>query len=695
MTAAPATLSYVLITPARNEAALIEQTLRAVVKQTSPPLRWVVVSDGSTDGTDAIVESYARAHAWIELLRLETGSGRSFARKARAFAAGQERLRGLPYDLIGNLDADVSCDEDHFAFLLERFAESPDLGVAGTPLLEGGVAYDYRFTSIHHVHGACQLFRRQCFEEIGGYPAVEGGGLDWIAVTTARMMGWQTRTFVEKTAIHHRPMGSAMAEPPWKICFRRGEKDYALGFHPLWEIARSAYQMRFRPRVISGAMLLSGYTYASLKGAPRPVSDELVRFNRAEQMLRLRAAARRLLPWRARAADGSETTTASPSESMAALQQWVESHDYKGYEPFDGLASPLRPLTLGNQRLEQVMLQIGRRSPINLRPLLGIKPLDSTKGRGYMAWGYLARFEETGVEGYKEKATRCLEWLIRNKSPLHADYSWGNHFDYASREGRIPKHEPTIVWTALIGQAFLDAYEILGDARYLEVAESICRWILKLPRERTGTGTCLSYLALRQSSIHNSNLLGAAVLARTARHSGNPELVDVARAAIEYSCTRQLPDGAWYYGEDPIYHWIDCFHTGYNLDGLKCYIDSSGDDAFRPQLELGFRYFKKTFFAPGGRPLYYHDRANPIDIQCASQAIETLAKFSDDDPEALSMAANVARWTVRNMQDAGGWFHYRRYAFARARIPMIHWGQASMYRALALLSLKQKRRGLA
>ena len=370
------------------------------------------------------------------------------------------------------------------------------------------------------------------------------------------------------------------------------------------------------------------------------------------------------------------------------LQGWVESHDYKAYEPFDGLSSYLRPLTFGNLFLDRILMQVVRQSPINLRPLFGVRPVESTKGRGYMAWGYLALLEATKKEEFRAKAIACLEWLIENKSPLYPEYSWANHFDFASRAGRYAKHVSIIVWTALIGQAFLDGYEILGDERYLEVAKSICNWIMKLPRERTASGTCLSYMATKRAFIHNSNMLGAAMLARTAKHTQRQELFDVAKAAMEYSCSRQLPSGGWYYGEDPQAHWIDNFHTGYNLDSLKCYLESADDQTFRSQLDLGFQYFKKTFFDASGRPGYYHNRPYPIDIQCASQAIETFANFADHDDEALVMALKVALWTIEHMRDATGYFYYRCYPLMVARIPMLHWGQATMFRALALLRLK-------
>src|SRR5215467_15270349 len=140
------------------------------------------------------------------------------------------------------------------------------------------------------------------------------------------------------------------------------------------------------------------------------------------------------------------------------VQKWVEQHHYKGYEPFDGLCSYLRPLTFRTQLGEQLLQQVGRQSPINLRPILGVKPMESTKGRGYMAWGYLLNFASEGKEGDRVKAEQSLDWLDWNKSKLYAKHSWGNAFDYASRSGRMPKDESTIVWTGLIAQPYLEAF---------------------------------------------------------------------------------------------------------------------------------------------------------------------------------------------------------------------------------------------
>ncbi|OGW37731.1 MAG: glycosyl transferase [Nitrospirae bacterium RBG_13_39_12] len=281
-------ISYVLISPARNEESFIEKTIKSVVCQTILPRRWVIVSDGSTDNTDAVVRDYMTKHEWIDLIRMPEHRDRHFAAKVSCFSAGYERVKGLNFDVIGNLDADVSFEEDYFEFLLDRFNRMPNLGVAGTPFIEGTSHYDYRFTNIEHVSGACQLFRRECFEEIGGYVPIRGGGIDWVAVTTARMKGWKTRTFTEKTCIHHRAIGTGNSSSlvAW---FSRGRKDYFLGGHPLWETFRSLYQMSRGPYILGGMCLLLGYAWGGLTRAERPISKELMEFHRKEQMSRLKS----------------------------------------------------------------------------------------------------------------------------------------------------------------------------------------------------------------------------------------------------------------------------------------------------------------------------------------------------------------------------------------------------------------------
>ena len=288
----PPALRYVLITPARNEEKYIGNTIRSVVSQTARPMRWVIVSDGSTDGTDEIVKAAASEHDWIDFLRMPDHRDRTFAAKANCFNAGFERLKTMDFDIVGNLDADITFDPDYFEFLLERFSELPKLGVAGTPFVEdsdrpGLHTYAHEGANLDHVSGACQLFRRKCFEAVGGYVPIKGGAIDWIAVTTARMKGWHTRTFVEKVSHHHRKIGTADSSP-LQARFHYGRKAYYVGGHPLWEVLRGIFQMRQAPFVLGGLWFIAGYLWAAATRMERPVSQELMIFHRSEQIARLK-----------------------------------------------------------------------------------------------------------------------------------------------------------------------------------------------------------------------------------------------------------------------------------------------------------------------------------------------------------------------------------------------------------------------
>jgi biofilm PGA synthesis N-glycosyltransferase PgaC len=281
-------LKYVLITPARDEAAFIRLTLESVVAQSVLPLKWVIVSDGSTDRTDEIVKEYVGKHNWIEFLRMPERTERHFGGKVLAFDAGRERVKGLPYDVIGNLDGDTSFEPDYLEYLLGKFSQDSRLGVAGTNYLEANsMKYDYRFTNIEDVTGQCQLFRRECFEQIGGYKPNKDGGVDLFATLAARMHGWRTLTFTDKYFIHHRPSGTAKVST-LLVEFYNGRKDYSFGCHPLWQPFRAAYRLTKKPYIIGGCLLFAGYYWAVLTGRPKSVSDDLIRFRRKEQINRLR-----------------------------------------------------------------------------------------------------------------------------------------------------------------------------------------------------------------------------------------------------------------------------------------------------------------------------------------------------------------------------------------------------------------------
>ena len=282
-------MNYVLITPAKNEQRFIEGTIRSVLTQTHLPERWVIVDDGSTDQTAEIVAGYARNHPWIELVRRPRRNDRNFAGKVHAFNDGLARVQPLEVELLGNLDADVSFGPDHFEFLLNKFVEDPRLGVAGTAYTQDGGWDSTRdsFEGQTSVHGACQLFRIQCFREIGGYQPSRAGGVDWIAVTTARMMGWKTWNYRVKCYHHHRILGTAERSEIGAM-FDYGRKDYLLGGSLIWELFRAGYRMTKRPVMFGGIALLLGYCKAAVQRIERPVSPELIRFHRGEQITKLR-----------------------------------------------------------------------------------------------------------------------------------------------------------------------------------------------------------------------------------------------------------------------------------------------------------------------------------------------------------------------------------------------------------------------
>lgn len=372
--------------------------------------------------------------------------------------------------------------------------------------------------------------------------------------------------------------------------------------------------------------------------------------------------------------------------SMRRLAGWLDQNDYSAYDTFDGLDARLvRPLTFGNAFLETVLQQGVRRFPINLRPIIGVRKSRSTKGMGFLARGFIRLHQATGDETWALKARAALDWLIEHQTAGYSGACWGNHFDYRSRSFYLPKGVPTVVWTSLIGHAFLDGYQHFRDERYLEIADSACKHIMRdLATFEYGESRCITYVPGLRCEVHNSNVLGASLLARTYSITGNESYRDLAQRSIRYTAERQRPNGSWYYGEKENLRWVDNFHTAYVLDCFKSYAEATGDRRFEDVLVKGYQFWKTTFFLEDGIPKYYDHKTLPIDIQCCSQAIDTLVYFQE--PEGLELAVKVAQWTIRNMQDRTGYFYYRRYSpWLVNKTPTLHWGQATMVSALAAL----------
>jgi len=384
--------------------------------------------------------------------------------------------------------------------------------------------------------------------------------------------------------------------------------------------------------------------------------------------------------------DRNDAVKSQIHDSILRLSGWLEKNSYSGYDTFDGLnAIFVRPLTFEYEFLRTILQQGVRRFPVNLRPLLGVAKAPSTKGMGYLARGFMRLHQATGDAAWASKAEFALQWLMDNQTPGYSGACWGNHFDYQCRSFYLPKGVPTVVWTSLIGHAFLDGYDHFRNDRYLQTAISACEHILRdLNTYPDGEGTCISYIPAKDSQVHNANTLGASLLARTASYTSNESYRDLALKAMQYTAQHQRTDASWFYGEKTNLHWVDNFHTAYVLDCFKRFADATGDHRFDECMIKGYQYWKEQFFLNDGTPRYYDYKTLPIDIQCSSQAIDTLVFFSGLDPDSLPLAVRVAQWTIARMQDKSGYFYYRRYSpWLVNKTPTLHWGQATMMCALA------------
>lgn len=284
---------FTLITAAYNEEAYIENTIRSVLGQSVRPVKWVIVSDGSTDQTDEIIKTYTRENGFIELVRLEGSHKGNFSAKVQAIRIASDHLAGLEYDFIGILDADITLDPDYYATFFEMFRLDPQLGIAGGRIHEvkSGAFQDRKGNRTRSVPGAVQLFRRQCYEAIGGIRPLAHGGEDWFAEVRARMQGWVVRSDQNLIAYHHRPTGSA--DNLLRRWFQQGRMDFSLGSLPTFEVVKCCLRLWEKPFVLGGLARLAGFLWSYWVREDRGVSDEVVRFLRSEQRQRLTAMALR------------------------------------------------------------------------------------------------------------------------------------------------------------------------------------------------------------------------------------------------------------------------------------------------------------------------------------------------------------------------------------------------------------------
>lgn len=366
-------------------------------------------------------------------------------------------------------------------------------------------------------------------------------------------------------------------------------------------------------------------------------------------------------------------------ESYERLRECLRDRDYRGYDPFDGLNSYLNFFTFKNRYLQIALQQSVRRLPFNARPVLGIRKSRSSKGVAFCASGLLASYRKSRDASLLEEAENLMDWVIENRSPFFKNYSWGNHFNYVSRVFYLPKGMPTVVWTGLIGMILVEFYEETKKEKYLDAVKKTAKFIIEdLPLYDSEHTFCISYIPYQKKNVHNANVIGASFLAQAKRLAGiNTEKID--KLSMAYTAKHQLESGAWWYGQRKDMHWIDNFHTGYVLDAFKRYREASLDDEFDDAVKRGFDYYRSNFF-DNDIPKYYFDKTYPVDIQCASQSIETLLNFKDAEK-----AQRVALWTIDNMQGKDGHFFFRKYKTGSNTTDMMHWGQGTMMRALGRL----------
>jgi glycosyltransferase involved in cell wall biosynthesis len=280
--------NYVLITPARNEATYIEMAIQSVVAQTILPRKWVIVSDASTDGTDEIVREYLAKYDFIELVAVERAGKRNFGEQVNAFNRGLERIKGMRYEYLGNLDADVSFGPDYYKSILEKFRQSPALGIAGGFIYEKdkGEFKSLPMNTSRSVANAVQLFRRECFEGVGGYVPLKYGGHDWLVEVMARMNGWTVESFPGIEVFHHRP--TSTADGILKGALQHGLMDHSLGSHPLFELLKCLRRVKSKPYALYAFLRMTGFVWGYFRREKRMVTQELVQYLRREQMQRLR-----------------------------------------------------------------------------------------------------------------------------------------------------------------------------------------------------------------------------------------------------------------------------------------------------------------------------------------------------------------------------------------------------------------------
>lgn len=368
------------------------------------------------------------------------------------------------------------------------------------------------------------------------------------------------------------------------------------------------------------------------------------------------------------------------------LMAYCREQNWAGYDPYDALNS--RWLTVApflNSRLPRIALtQALKRSPLNIRRFLLIPKAQNPKALGLFLSAFI-KLRKAGVEIEDGDLALMIERLIALRAPGVPYWCWGYSFPWQTRTLLAPVGAANLVCTTFVAGSLLDAYEHSGDARCLKMAASAAEYMLNDLFWTEGSSVAsFSYPSpAARSRVHNANLMAAALLCRVSKFTGQDQFLDAALKSARYSVSRQNKDGSWFYGEEPSQHWIDNFHTGYNLCALLAMAKQLQTAEFDSSIERGFAFYREHFFRSDGAPRYFHNRAYPIDIHCVAQSVITLWAFRKMDSESSYAAQAVLNWALDHMWDPRGFFYYRVLRLCTIRTSYMRWSQAWMLLALA------------
>ena len=377
-------------------------------------------------------------------------------------------------------------------------------------------------------------------------------------------------------------------------------------------------------------------------------------------------------------------------EAVDSIRRWGEARDWAGYDPYDALNSPLAPyLTLGTALGSRVLTQVVKRSPVNLRPLLRVRPAHNDKALGLVASGYARLAIARGDDTAAGAARRWLDHVVADAVADGDGRAWGYHFDVRTRFFGYAKGTPNTIATSFVAHALLDGLELLGEARFGEAAREATVFLLGHMLDDDGDRLFFRYVPGETALVHNANLLACSVAVRTSALRAEP-LDERVAAAVATTVAAQRDDGSWPYAADSRGDWVDNFHTGYVLESLcRC---AALIDGLSPALDRGFDFWERELFVPGGEPRPAPGRRFPVDAHDYAQAIETWLAALEWRQDALERAERTAELLVSQMLDPSGYVDFQRGRVLTNRVPFVRWTTAPGFRALAGLELVRSRR---